>query len=156
MKILGIDPGYDRLGLAVIEGTSSKPVYIWSECFEPPKGLPKDRLSSVYGAVAKAIKKHTPDRIAVEALYFSANKKTALSVAQARGAILAACGAHAIPVLECTPNQVKVAVTGYGSADKKAIANMIPKLITLPEKIRMDDELDALAISICGLSYINL
>lgn len=152
MRVLALDPGYDRLGLAIIEGDPSRPTLIWSECVTPPPGTMESRLAVVFAAVAGAIQTYTPDVVALETLFFSTNKKTALGVAQARGAILAAAGAAHLPVSEHSPQQVKLAVTGYGSADKKAVALMIPRLVSLPEKKRLDDELDAIAVGICALS----
>ena len=151
-RVLGIDPGFDRLGLAVLEGDPSRPTHVWSECILPPKGLPHERLASVYEAVSDAVRTHNPTAVALETLFFSTNKKTALSVAEARGAVLAAVGRAGIPVLEFSPGQVKLTVTGHGTADKSAIARMLPHLITLPEKKRLDDELDAIAIAMAGLS----
>ena len=152
MRVLGIDPGFDRLGLAVIEGDPSRPTHIWSDCITPPKGTQDERLAAVHEAVATAIAAHSPDLVALETLFFSSNKKSAMSVAEARGAILAAAGETGIPVTEHAPGTIKLAVTGSGRADKKAIALMIPKLITLPLKKRLDDELDAIAVAICALS----
>jgi len=152
MKVLGIDPGYDRLGMAVLEGDPSRPTLVWSECILPPKGNPEVRLARVYAETASALKEHTPDILAIETLFFSTNKKTALAVAEARGAILAAAGAANVPVREFSPGTVKLAVTGHGGADKAAIARMLPHLLTLPEKKRLDDELDAMAVAIAGLT----
>jgi len=152
MRVLGIDPGYDRLGLAVLEGDPSRPNVVWSDCVIPEKGVPSFRLAAVYEAVSSAILQHKPDKLSLETLFFSTNKKTALAVAEARGAILAAAGAHAILVSEYSPGQVKLAVTGHGAADKSAIARMIPHLVILPERARYDDELDAIAVAIAGLS----
>jgi crossover junction endodeoxyribonuclease RuvC len=151
-RILGVDPGFDRLGLAVLEGDASRPTHIWSECIKPKKGLPEVRLAAVYEAVDSAIREHHPHALSLETLYFSTNKKTAIAVAEARGVVLAAAGAHHLPVYEYSPGQVKLAVTGYGAADKKSIALMVPKLLSLPPKKRLDDELDAIAIAIAGLS----
>jgi crossover junction endodeoxyribonuclease RuvC len=118
----------------------------------PAKRSAELRLADVYAAVSEAITAHQPHAVALETLFFSTNKKTALAVGEARGAVLAAIGAHALPVLEFSPGQVKLAVTGHGGADKSAIARMIPHLIALPVKKRLDDELDAIAIAIAGLS----
>ncbi|MDB5237070.1 MAG: ruvC [Parcubacteria group bacterium] len=151
-RVLGIDPGYDRLGLAVLEGDASKPTHIWSDCVIPPKGEKEERLAAVYAAVADAIREHAPDALVIETLFFSTNVKTAFGVAEARGAVLAAAGAAHILVREYAPQQVKLAVTGYGASDKAAIARMIPHLIALPPKKRLDDELDAIALAIAGLA----
>lgn len=151
-RVLGVDPGFDRLGLAVIEGDPSRPAHIWSDCVIPPRGTSESRLAVVFQSVQEAIEAHAPDALALETLFFSANKKSALGVAEARGAVLAAAGIHHLRVHEFSPGQVKLAVTGHGAADKEAIARMLPHLITLPEKKRLDDELDAIAIAIAGLS----
>lgn len=152
MRVLGIDPGFDRLGLAVVEGDPSRPAHVWSDCVSPPKGTQDERLAAVHAAVASAIKTYTPDVLALETLYFSTNKKTALGVAEARGAVLTAAGEAGVRVAEYAPGTVKLTVTGNGRADKKAIAFMVPKLLTLPPKKRLDDEFDAIAIALCALS----
>ena len=152
MRILAIDPGYDRLGVAVIEGDPSRPTFIASDCVEPKRGARELRLAEVYDAVASAIAHYNPDALALETLFFSTNVKTALGVAEARGAVLAAAGAARLPVHEHSPQAVKLAVTGNGRADKTAVAHMVPKVITLPPKKRLDDEYDAIALAICALA----
>lgn len=152
MRILAIDPGFDRLGIAVLEGDPSKPTYIWSDCVTPPKGAAAMRLGKVYEAVSAAIKEYAPDALAIESLFFSINKKTAIGVAEARGAILAAAGQASLTVFEFTPQQVKLAVTGHGGAEKDAVMRMVPRLISLPIRARLDDEIDAIAVGIAGLS----
>lgn len=152
MRILAIDPGYDRLGIAVIEGDPSRPTLIMSNCVIPDKGEHKDRLATVSRAITDAIHEHTPDALAIETLFFNANVKTALKVAEARGAVLAAAGLASLPVIECSPQQVKIAITGHGGADKSSVASMIPRLLTLPPKKRLDDELDAIAIGVTALA----
>lgn len=153
MRILAIDPGFDRMGLAVLEGDPSRPTHVWSDCVIPPKGAPEERLAYVHEAVALAIREHTPDRVAIESLFWSTNnKKSALGVAEARGAALSAAAEAGLSVSEHSPQQVKLAVTGYGNADKKAVALMIPRLLSLPPKKRLDDELDAIALAIAALS----
>lgn len=153
MRVLAIDPGYDRLGIAVIEGSSSKPILLWSDCVCPEKGSAEKRLAHVSQAITSAIQKYSPDVLGIETIFFSINKKTAIGVAEARGAILAAAGIASLPVIECSPQQVKLAVTGYGGADKKAVENMVPRLLVLSEKKRLDDELDAIAIGITVLAF---
>lgn len=152
MRVLAIDPGFDRMGLAVLEGDPSRPKHVWSACVTPAKGAPEERLAAVHEAVAAAIREHHPDWVAMESLFWSSNKRTALGVAEARGAALSAAAEAGLKVSEHSPQQVKLAVTGYGAADKKAVAGMVPKLVTLPAKKRLDDELDAIALAICALS----
>lgn len=153
MRILAIDPGFDRMGLAVLEGDPSRPTHIWSDCIVPPKGVREERLRVIHDAVRDAISSYTPASVAIESLFWSTNnKRSALGVAEARGAALSAAAEAGLSVSEHSPQQVKLAVTGYGAADKKAVAAMIPRLITLPPKKRLDDELDAIALGICALS----
>lgn len=152
MRILAIDPGYDRLGIAVLEGDASRPVVVWSDCVQPPKGDKEMRLAAVHDAVAGAIREYAPDRFALETLFFSTNKKTAMGVSEARGAALSAAGEAGIVVREYPPGTVKLAVTGNGRADKAAIALMIPKLVKLSFRKRLDDELDAIAVGITALA----
>lgn len=153
MRILAIDPGYDRLGIAIVEGDASRPILLWSTCIEPRQGNQEERLAEVSRAIQEAISVYTPDALGIETLFFGINKKTALGVAQARGAILAAAGLATLPIIECSPQQVKLAVTGYGGADKHAVAAMLPKLLAFPAKNRLDDELDAIAIGVTALAF---
>lgn len=152
MRILAIDPGYDRLGIAIVEGNASKPVLVWSDCILPVKGAPQERLAHVSRAISEAIETYAPDALGIETLFFGINKKTALGVAEARGAILAVAGIAALPVIECTPVQVKLAVAGHGGADKKAVSSMVPRLLALGPKKRLDDEIDAIAVGITALA----
>ena len=152
MRILAIDPGFDRLGMAVLEGNPSRPVLLWSTCILPKKGAPEARLAEVWQAVEEALEKYAPEALGIETLFFGVNKKSALGVAEARGVVLAAAGKHQIPVIECSPQEVKLAVTGHGGADKGAVARMLPKLLTLPDKKRIDDECDAIAVGITALA----
>src|SRR5688572_28756094 len=118
MRILAIDPGYDRMGIAVVEGTASLPEVVWSDCVTPPKGERGYRLAHIRRAIEEAIELYEPEVLALETLFFSANKTTALSVAEARGAVLAVAGEEGLPVWEYAPGTIKLAVTGYGAADK--------------------------------------
>lgn len=152
-RVLAVDPGYDRLGLAVVEGDPSRPQLVWSGSALPPKGAREERLSRVFLETKRAIETYAPDILAIEKLFFSTNVKTALGVAEARGAVLVAAGNAALPVVEYSPQEVKLAVTGDGRADKRAVARMVPKLLALPPKTkRLDDEFDAIALAIAALS----
>jgi crossover junction endodeoxyribonuclease RuvC len=152
MKVLAIDPGYDRMGIALLEGNSHKQTVVWSACISPPKGAVEGRLAVIRRAVEHAVKTYNPDALALEKLFFSVNRKTAVGVAEARGAVLSCAGALSLPVLEYSPQEVKLAVTGYGKADKKAVADMVKKLVALPSLPKVDDELDAIALGIAALT----
>ena len=152
MRILAIDPGFDRMGVAIVEGDGSKPVVVFSECVSPPKGDRELRLAYIQRAIMQLIEEYAPMMLVLESLYFSKNKKTALGVAEARGTVIATAGTKGVPVREIPPGTVKLAVTGNGRADKKAVAHMVEKLVKLEEKKRLDDELDAIAVGITALA----
>ncbi len=152
MKILAIDPGFDRMGMAVVSGDASNPDFIWGTCVTPKKGVLSERLVDIFDAVDKAVKKYKPDIVAVETLFFSVNKKTALNVAHARGVILVSASINNTLITEYSPQEIKLAVTGYGNAKKQAVITMVEKLIKLPKKKRLDDEFDAIALGITALA----
>jgi len=153
MKVLGIDPGYGRCGVAVLERTDGTDTLLYSECIETSSELPfEERLAIVAAACSQLIQTHAPEHIALEKLFFGKNRTTGMRVAEVRGAILALAGAAGIAVAEYAPNEVKSATTGYGSADKKQVAKMIHALVKIGKVIRHDDEYDAIAIGITHLA----
>lgn len=156
MIILGIDPGYARLGWGVIEVSGSRTKCIDYGCFETPKeeelGV---RLAYINEELERIIAKYQPTEIAIEELFFSKNTKTAMSVAAARGVILMRAYYHSGRIFEYKPNQVKLATTGVGSADKKQIQYMVTKILGLTEIPKPDDAADALAIAITHSAYSN-
>lgn len=152
-KILGIDPGYGRVGIAIIESKRGNQKLIYSECFETKAKLPhSQRLLLIGEKIKKVIRLYKPNQIAIETLLWSKNKKTALQVAEARGVILLESAKSDSLVREFNPNQIKLAVTGYGKSDKKQVINMVEKLLKLnlsTNRERMhDDEYDAIAIAL--------
>lgn len=150
MRVIGIDPGYDRCGVAVLECTDRYDVSIlFSTCITPPKGLAHaERLSVLDEEMQKILAKHTPSICAIETLFFSKNKKTALGVAEARGVLMSRAAQMGLSVAEYDPSAVKIAVTGYGRSTKKELMAMLPKLITLPHTPKHDDEYDAIAVAL--------
>lgn len=149
MKILGIDPGYERLGIAVIE-TGQKPKVLFSECFKTSTKDPHSkRLFEIQEEIEKVFKKYKPEKTGIETLFFNKNIKTAIKVAEARGIILAFAEKYSSKIFEISPQQIKLAVTGYGKSDKKAVEKMIPLLVKFDEeRKRIDDELDAIACAL--------
>lgn len=143
-RVLAVDPGYDRLGVAVVEND----MLLYSGCFSPEKGDFEKRLEEVYGHVAALIKKYKPGALALETLYFSKNQKTAIRVAEARGVIMLAAAKGGIPVFEYSPQEVKLAVTGSGNADKDGVKKMVSRILALPPQKRLDDEYDAIALAL--------
>ncbi len=157
MKILGIDPGVERVGIAVIEKSGPKEQYIFSECFKTSSKLSHaERLVLIGDELERIIIAHTPTALSIEKLYFEKNTTTAMSVAEARGVILYMAKKHHLSIYEYTPLQIKVAVTGYGKSDKKAVMNMVPKLIRLPNEKMIDDEVDALACALTCVAHERL
>lgn len=150
MRIISIDPGYERLGIAIIEkNPREKEVLIYSDCFKTSAKLPHhERLGLIGNEIKKVIEEFEPKALALENLFFSNNQKTAITVAEARGVILYQAALHTLPVYEYGPGQIKVAVTGYGKSDKDQIIAMIPRLIKLEKDIKHDDEYDAIAVGL--------
>lgn len=154
-RVLAIDPGFDRLGIAVIERKrGKKETVLYSNCIETLRSDDfSSRLAHVARAVRTTIKKFTPTTLAIETLFFSTNQKTAMRVAEVRGAIILCAHDAGLPIHEYGPGEIKMAVTGYGKSDKKEIATMIPLLVTLTKKITRDDEYDAIAIGLTCLAH---
>ena len=151
MRIISFDPGYGRLGIAILEKTSQKEVLIFSECFETPKETQhSQRLAQLGARVNELLFQFKPTHAAIEGLFFSKNTTTALKVAEVRGILIFLCESNNINIHEFTPNEIKVAVTGYGKSDKKSVQTMTTKLINLPDRKMLDDEIDAIA---CGLTF---
>ena len=155
MRVLGIDPGYDRLGLAIIEKCPrSKEQLIFSTCIQTSsKSAFPERLKAIGLAVRHVIEEHKPDAVALEMLYFSNNQKTAMHVAETRGVLMYEASLHNLPITEYTPPQIKVAVTGSGRSDKKQVWAMVSRLITITKEIKLDDEWDAIAVGLTHLAH---
>lgn len=155
MRIISIDPGYERLGIAVIEKEkNTKETLLFSECFKTKSSLPhEERLTLIGNRIKEVIKKWKPEQLATEKLFFSGNQKTALLVAEARGVILYTGSSLGLEVFEYTPNSVKIATTGYGRSEKRQMIDMVKKLIKVNSKTNSDDEFDAIAI---GLTHFAI
>lgn len=157
--ILGIDPGYDRLGIAVIEKPArGKEVVLFSECFETsPKSPIYARFREIGEEAARIMDEAHPDVVALETLFISKNQKTAMRVAEARGIIIYEAAKRNIPVHEYNPMEVKTAVTGDGKSDKRRIAKMVNLLVKITPKPSgqktLDDEYDAIAVALTASAF---
>jgi crossover junction endodeoxyribonuclease RuvC len=150
MIVLGIDPGTAALGYGVIELQAGRLRAIDFGCLVTSADLPLgDRLVAIHARVAGLIGDHTPVLMGVERLFFSRNVQTAFAVGQARGVVLLAAAQARIPVREATPNEVKLAVAGSGSADKLQVQQMVAAILGLKAVPEPDDAADALAMAIC-------
>ncbi|MBI2086770.1 MAG: crossover junction endodeoxyribonuclease RuvC [Candidatus Zambryskibacteria bacterium] len=150
-RVLAVDPGFDRIGVAILK----KDNVLFSACIETDrKLLHSERLLDIGENIKKIIKKWKPKSLAIENLFFNQNISTALKVSEARGVILYEASLAKLKICEYSPQAVKMAVTGYGKADKVQVASMVKKLVTLPKKSskRLDDELDAIALGITHLA----
>lgn len=149
MRVLGIDPGYGRCGVAVVEKSGGKEILLYSACIETNAGGEfSERLATVAAACEKLIAGYKPDALALEKLYVTKNQKTAMRVSEVRGALIAYAAKSKVPVFEYTPNEVKLAATGSGRADKRAVVKMLHALVSIDKKIAYDDEYDAIAIAV--------
>jgi len=157
-RVLGIDPGYDRLGWAVLEKESGKEHVLASGTIETnKKDSPDKRLLTIGNGLREIIEEHSPSALAIEKLFFNQNVTTGLRVAEARGVVLLEAARAGLAVCEYSPQDVKIAVTGYGKASKTDVERMVPKLVKLSplppgKKKRLDDELDAVALGITHLA----
>lgn len=149
MRILGIDPGIGRTGWGVITIEKGKPTVEAFGCIETPKELLlEERLVALYGAIQAIIEEYKPDTMGIEELFFNTNVSTALIVGQARGVVLLAAAQRGVSIEAYTPLQVKMAVSGYGRADKKQVGSMVKMILKLSSIPKPDDTADALAIAL--------
>ncbi len=154
MKVLAIDPGFERLGIAIIERTyTTKHNLVYSNCFKTSSKIPfHERLTLIGLEIEKILKKYKPDALAIEKLFFTTNQKTAMDVSEARGVVIYLASKNGLSIFEYTPPQIKIAVTGYGKSTKDAVMFMVRKLIKVEESVVSDDELDAIAIGLTALA----
>lgn len=155
-KIIAIDPGYDRCGVAIVSEISRKPEILFSTCITSDKADEQYlRLTSIFRQLEKIIKEHKPSHLAIETLFFSVNKKTAIKVAEARGAILTLAGLQDLELVELSPQAIKIALTGSGNASKEQVKKMVSLTVVLPKMTRLDDEIDAIAVGVAALGEIK-
>ncbi len=152
MIVLGIDPGTGRCGWAVLDfSVPQKPTVITYGCFEYASSLSlPERLVLIEHDITEVLNKFKPSLMAIETLLFNRNITTAMAVAEARG-VIQLCGAkQGIKIQDCGPSQIKMAVTGYGRADKAQIKQMVQMQLRLEKMHKLDDAIDALAIAMTG------
>ncbi|MDO8518193.1 MAG: crossover junction endodeoxyribonuclease RuvC [bacterium] len=164
-RVLAFDPGFERLGVAVVEKVAGNPstplrareVLLYSACIRTDAKLSfSQRLCKLGQEAEVLIKKWEPDAVALEDIYFAKNAKTAMKVAEVRGMLAYIAVSRGVALFEYTPLQVKVAVTGHGRSDKQAVASMVLRLLglqTLPAgRQGLDDEMDAIAVGLTCLA----
>ncbi len=150
MITIGIDPGYAIVGYGVVNYQSNHFTVIDYGAIITEAARPfNERLEHIYDEAFCLMQRYKPDAMAIEKLFFNTNQKTAIDVAQARGALLLAAQKNGVKIFEYTPLQVKLSVVGYGRAEKKQVQEMTRLLLNLDKVPKPDDTADALAMAIC-------
>ncbi len=171
MRVLAIDPGYGRCGIAVLERLPAVPAHagqagsdktdtlLFSACIETSGDLEfTERLRIIITEIERVLRAHKPRMLAIEKLFFKANRMTAMRVSEVRGAILSSAAAAGLEIHEYGPAEVKLALTGDGRADKAQVTRMINMLVKIPQSVpasagrRLDDEYDAIAVGLTHLA----
>jgi crossover junction endodeoxyribonuclease RuvC len=158
MRILGIDPGYERLGIAILEKDKKgdKECVLFSECFKTSAKLEfSERLNLIGEEVRKIIKKYKPEILSIETLFLNTNHKTVMHVAEARGVVIYEAARAGLKIFEASPPQIKIATTGYGRASKEEIIKMVKMLVEIDDSKTSDDELDAIAIALTAFAHMR-
>lgn len=156
MRVIGFDPGTALFGYGVIDTLrkQGRTCYHTLEygCIRTPAKQPlPERLATIYQECGGLFDKYTPDAVAIERVYFSKNVTTAISVSHARGVALALAAVRGLSISEFDPSEIKLAITGYGKADKNQMQKMVQLLLNLDSIPRPDDAADALAVALCRL-----
>jgi crossover junction endodeoxyribonuclease RuvC len=155
--VLGVDPGLSRCGYGVVgRDRSGLAVSSAGVITTPPTDPLATRLASLFGELRRLIAEARPEVVVVERVLFQANARTAMAVGQASGVALVAAAEAGCPVVQYSPNEVKQAVTGYGSASKEQVQRMVQSILQLAERPRPPDVADALALAICHLTGTGL
>jgi len=166
MRILGIDPGFERLGIAILEknknnkkpfdSAQGKERVIFSECFKTSAKLDfNERLKLIGEEVKRVIKKYQPEVLAIETLFLTTNQKTVMRVAETRGVVIYEAACAGLKIFEASPPQIKIATTGYGRANKEQIMKMVRILVEIDSSKKSDDEMDAIAIALTAFAHIR-
>ena len=150
MIVLGIDPGYAIVGCGVVEYKSNHFRVLEYGAITTEAHTPfNERIEKIFDGALALIQKYKPEAMAIEKLFFNTNQKTAIDVAQARGALVLAAQKCKVPIFEYSPLQVKQSVVGYGRAEKKQVQEMTRVMLNLEKIPKPDDAADALAMAIC-------
>lgn len=155
--VLGVDPGFACVGLAVVSRGRPRTRVLWSDTVRTPSGLEEaQRLRWVSDAVREAIATHRPDALALERVMWGQNRTSALSVARATGVIMLAAAEAGVPVEEYAPLEVKLAVTGIGNADKRQVREALVRTLRVDGVPKQADAADAVAVAVCHLQQAAL
>lgn len=154
LRILGVDPGTGIVGFGCIDAKGSDLGLVGAGVIRTAAGQPDEqRLLTIYTEINQIIKEYSPNWISIEKLFFARNVTTAMAVSQSRGIILLAATQANLRVAEYTPLQIKMAITGYGRAEKKQMQEMVRLLLKLDKVPKPDDAADALAAAITHAQF---
>lgn len=157
MVVMGIDPGLANTGFGVVAHRGGRLAAADGGVIRTAAGdPPEQRLAELHAGVCELLDSHRPDSVALEALYFGVNVRTAFAVGQARGVVLLAAGSRSIPCSDYTPQQVKSAVCGSGRASKQQVTRMVRTLLALAVEPTPDHAADALAVAVCHANHAPL
>lgn len=157
VRVLGIDPGTALCGYGMVEEEEGELTMLICGAVSTPASLSlPERLRIIHEHLSSLMVEHDPDAVAVEKLFFTRNIRTAFAVGQARGVVLLAAAQAGKPVFEYTPQQVKSAVTGYGSASKSQVQEMVRMVLGLAAVPQPDDAADAAAVAVCHIHSFRL
>lgn len=149
-RTIAFDPGFDRLGVAIIERQNGKDSVLYSACITTDKKAAfAERLLQLGSEVENLIGAWQPGSAAMEELYYAKNVSTALPVAEVRGALTYLLAQNGIPLESYNPMTVKMSVAGHGGASKDDVHRMVMRLVALEDRKRLDDEIDAIAVGLC-------
>jgi crossover junction endodeoxyribonuclease RuvC len=155
--VVSVDPGYDRLGVAVVKREKGKEYLLYSDCFlSSKKDEDATRLFVVGSLFKKLLEEYKPDAVAMEKIFFTTNQMTGILVANMGGVIKFLSKEKGLSVFEYTPTGVKMAIASHGRASKEDVHQMVSKLIVLPAKKRLDDEIDAIAVGLTHLAHARI
>ncbi len=156
-RIISIDPGYDRCGVAIIDVENNQGTLLHSVCLTTKKtDLQEKRIFSIYSEINALIEIWHPSAMALETLFFSVNKKSAIKVAEARGIVVLLAGIHNLNLVELSPQAVKLAMTGIGNSDKKMVQKMVSLTLKIDTSNKIDDEIDAIALGFAAIGEIRM
>lgn len=156
MIILGIDPGIGRMGYAIVKTDGPKAALVGCGCITtPPKTEDAQRLLEIKRDLDTIIKKWKPEILCIESLFFTTNAKTAMSVGQARGVAIVTAAEYGLQIIEMTPLQVKMSITGYGKAEKSQVQKMLLTIFGIKKIPKPDDAADAAAIAWAGIGRVK-
>jgi crossover junction endodeoxyribonuclease RuvC len=156
-RILGIDPGFDKLGVCVLDKENGKEILVHSSCIVTSRNDTfSARLVAAGNALESLLETYKPEQLAIEKLFFTKNQTTAMMVAEMRGVILYLSQKYGLTVFEYSPPQIKLAVTGYGKATKQDIGTMVGTILKLGTSNILDDEMDAIAIALTHSAHYKI